>query len=681
MQDQDGPATHGQDARATNNGKHVPRVVAWEITRSCPLNCKHCRAAAQHTPYEGELTTAEGRKLLESIAAFAKPVLILTGGEPLLREDVYEFASYARDLGMRPVLATCGTLLTDETATKLKTAGIATISISIDGADAASHDAFRGTPGAYDAAIKAIATAQRAGIDIQVNTTVTKDNIADLPAILETAAGAGAKVFNPFLLVPTGRGRELADREMSPAQYEQTLRWLAGQQGRDDIGLRVTCAPHFQRIVREMGLKDTGMHGGGGCLGGKSFAFISHRGMVQCCGFLDVEAGDLRANGLDFHKVWDESGLFADLRNTADYHGRCGACEYVTVCGGCRARAYAITGDYLGEEPFCLHTPRAKLDDLDKQILSVIQANLPATPQPFDLPGVDATSAEVIERLGRLADEGVVRRLGPIFDSKRLGYVSTLVAAAVPAERLDEVAAAVSELPGVTHNYSRESTYNLWFTLTARSDDDIVEEIDSLTQRTGVTFHRLPSQRVFKIRVDFQLVGGPQKAPPKRPAQSAPIELSEQDKAIVRSLQEGLPLVERPFAQIADELGLSEDALLTRINEWIDQRVIRRFGAVVNHRKLGFSANGMAVFNVPADRLDEVGRAVAACPEVSHCYQRPALPGFDYNLYAMVHGQTVRQVESIVAELAASLALPDRDILFSTVEYKKQSMKYFTERV
>ena len=169
----------GHPHSAGAGGKHVPRVVAWEITRSCPLNCKHCRAAAQSGAYEGELTTAEGRKLLESIAAVAKPVLILTGGEPLLREDVYEFAATARDLGMRPVLATCGTLLTNETALRLKDAGIATISISIDGADAASHDAFRGTPGAYDAAIKAIATAQRAGIDIQVNTTVTKDNVAD----------------------------------------------------------------------------------------------------------------------------------------------------------------------------------------------------------------------------------------------------------------------------------------------------------------------------------------------------------------------------------------------------------------------------------------------------------------------------------------------------------------------
>ncbi len=662
---------------------HIPRVIAWEVTRSCPLSCKHCRAAAQNTPYEGELTTDEARRMLASIATFAKPVLILTGGEPLLRPDVYEMAAYARDLGMRPVLATCGSLLTDEAARKLKAAGIATISISIDGADAESHDAFRGTDGAFAAALTGIETAQRAGIDVQINTTVTKDNVDELADILEIAVDSGAKVFNPFLLVPTGRGKELADREMSPSQYEQTLRWLARQQGCDDIGIRVTCAPHFQRIVREMGLEDAGIHGGGGCLGGKSFAFVSHRGKVQCCGFLDVEAGDLRDHGMDFRKVWEGSALFADLRDTGRYKGRCGGCEFVAVCGGCRARAYTILDDYLQEEPFCLHVPRKAIEKIDKEILSVVQANLPVQANPFDLRefGIEAGAAEVIERLRLLMDDGVVRRLGPIFDSYRLGYVSTLAAGAVRVGRLDEVAAAVSDLPGVTHNYSREHAYNLWFTLTAESEEALAEQIDDLSERTGVIFCRLPSERTFKIRVDFQLAEvSPLAKRPARPRSTrrpAPAELSEKDRAIIRRLQEGLPLTERPFAQIADELDIPEDVLLQIVNAWVDERIIRRFGAVVNHRKLGYSANGMAVFNVPPDRLDEVGQAVAQRREVSHCYQRPPMPGFDYNLYAMVHGQTVRQVQLVVDELVADLALNDHVILYSTVEFKKKSMAYF----
>ena len=657
---------------------HIPRVIAWEVTRSCPLSCKHCRAAAQNTPYEGELTTEEARRMLDSIAAMAKPVLILTGGEPLLRPDVYDMAAYARDLGMRPVLATCGSLLTDETARKLKEAGIATISISIDGADAESHDAFRGTDGAFAAALTGIETAQRAGIDVQINTTVTRDNVDELADILEIAVDAGTKVFNPFLLVPTGRGKELADREMSPSQYEQTLRWLARQQGRDDIGIRVTCAPHFQRIVR-----DTGMHGGGGCLGGKSFAFVSHRGQVQCCGFLDVEAGDLRDHDMDFRKVWEDSPLFADLRDTGRYKGRCGGCEFVAVCGGCRARAHTILGDYLQEEPFCLHTPRKVIEKIDKEILSVVQANLPVQANPFDLQdlGIEAEPADVIERLRLLVDDGVVRRLGPIFDSYRLGYVSTLAAGAVPVGRLDEVAAAVSDLPGVTHNYSREHAYNLWFTLTAESERALAEQIDDLSERTGVTFHCLPSERTFKIRVDFQLADvSPLAKRPARPRSTQrpkPAELSEQDRAIIRRLQEGLPLVERPFAQAADDLDMPEDVLLQIVNTWVDERIIRRFGAVVNHRKLGYSANGMAVFNVPADRLDEVGETVARRREVSHCYQRPPMPGFNYNLYAMVHGQTVRQVQLVVDELVADLALNEHVILYSTVEFKKKSMAYF----
>jgi len=657
----------------------VPRVIAWEITRSCPLNCRHCRAAAQNAPYEGELTTDEGRRLLESIAAFAKPILILTGGEPLLREDVYELASCAGALGLRTAVATCGALLTADTADRLKAAGVGTISISIDGATAATHDAFRGTPGAFEAGLRGIEIARKAGLDVQVNTTVTKDNAGELADILALAIDAGARVFNPFLLVPTGRGRELADREMSPAQYERTLRWLAEQRGAAGIGLRVTCAPHYQRSGREIGADDAGMHGGG-CLGGKSFAFISHRGIVQCCGFLDVPAGDLRTAGMDFRRAWEDSPLFAELRDTSGYHGRCGACEYVAVCGGCRARAYATTGDVLDEEPFCLHTPRARLDDQDKRVLSVVQAHLPVAAEPFDLhqAGIDVSPADVLARLKHLVDDGVIRRLGPVFDSRRLGYVSTLVAAEVPADRLDEVAAAVNELAGVTHNYSRDGAVNLWFTLTAESEQALTDRIDALAERARVAFHRLPSRRVFKIRVDFQLTktartsGQPTKRPPSEPA-----ELTEEDKAVIRRLQEGLPLVERPFEVLAGQLGLSEQALLSKVADWLEGGVIRRFGAVVNHRRLGFVANGMAVFAVPSEWIETVGRAIAEHAEVSHCYERPTMPGFGYNLYAMVHGRTQAQVRAVVDAMAAEVGIDDYTVLFSTVEYKKRSMAYF----
>ncbi len=230
-----------------NKNQSGPRLIAWEVTRSCPLACKHCRAAARQTPYPGELTTEEGRRLLDNIASFARPTMILTGGEPMLRTDIYDLAGYAHSLGLPVVMAPCGLLIDDESARKMLAAGIQVISISLDGATAESHDAFRGVKGAFDGALRGLEAARRAGLAFQINTTVTRHNLAELPEILDLAVRLGAMVFNPFLLVPTGRGKELADQEISPAEYERTLHWLADQTRREDIRIRVTCA----RIIRE----------------------------------------------------------------------------------------------------------------------------------------------------------------------------------------------------------------------------------------------------------------------------------------------------------------------------------------------------------------------------------------------------------------------------------------------
>jgi radical SAM protein with 4Fe4S-binding SPASM domain len=385
----------------------VPRLIAWEVTRRCPLACRHCRADARAGPAEGELTTDEGRRLLEAIAAMAKPTIILTGGEPLERKDVFDLARHARGLGLGVALASCGLPINDETARAAAEAGIEAISISLDGATAASHDAFRGAAGAFEAARRGIEAIKRAGIPFQINTTVARHNAAELPAILEMAARLGAVTFNPFLLVPTGRGRALADQELSAEEYERTLRWLADEAvpksgpipGRRDIKIRVTCAPHYQRIRLSRPepvshLKDGGspdppsskkreksrwvrrptapkevvkpvLAAGepeerGGCLGGKAFAFISHRGIVQICGFLDVACGDLRKANFDFRRIWETSEVFRAVRDVDGYGGKCGRCEYRAACGGCRARAYAVTGDYLAEEPFCAYRPQGE---------------------------------------------------------------------------------------------------------------------------------------------------------------------------------------------------------------------------------------------------------------------------------------------------------------------------------
>ncbi len=360
-------------------------LVAWETTRRCPLNCRHCRGAARDHDYAGELSTAEGKRLLEGIAAFAKPILILTGGEPMNREDIYELARYGNDLGLRVVMSPCGTLITPENAALMKASGIKGVSISLDGATAATHDSFRGVSGAFDGSLRGIRCLQEAGMDFQINTTVSTHNVHELPALLELSRQLGATVFNPFFLVPTGRGKAIADKELSPADYEQTLEWLAARTRDADIAIRVTCAPHYYRVLKQKGIEPAGTPGkhhhqrppadsrrrrpGGGpprgCLGGQGFVFVSYCGILQPCGFLERPAGDLRRADFDIAKLYTESPVFNDLRNRDGYGGKCGVCEYLKICGGCRARSYAATGDYLAEEIYCVHIPRRIRQDHD----------------------------------------------------------------------------------------------------------------------------------------------------------------------------------------------------------------------------------------------------------------------------------------------------------------------------
>lgn len=347
----------------------APRLIAWEITRSCTLRCQHCRAAAVRAAYEGEFTLDEIKKVIDSIAARFQPILILTGGEPMLRADLLDIVRYATQTGLRPVMATCGTLLTEQSAQKLKDSGVQRISVSIDGPDAGSHDAFRGVPGAFDAAMKGIAAARKVGLPFQINTTVTRRNWAQLPRILDLAVSLDAAAFHPFLLVPVGRGKDLADEVLGAQEYEQVLNTIYDLSRASSIPFKPTCAPHYYRVLRQRESAEGrpvthGTHGldamTRGCMGGTGFAFISHVGKVQICGFLEQEAGDLRASNYDFARIWDESPLFLKLRDFHNYTGKCGECEYRRWCGGCRARAYAMSGDAFAEEPSCAHVPQTR---------------------------------------------------------------------------------------------------------------------------------------------------------------------------------------------------------------------------------------------------------------------------------------------------------------------------------
>jgi len=359
-------AETGQGARESHPGAQGGglRLVAWEVTRSCNLNCVHCRASSEHGPYPGELSTEKCLSVLEEIAATGAPIVILTGGEPLLRRDIFELARHGTGLGLRMVMATNGTLLTPEITEKMAESGIQRVSISIDGADAESHDRFRQVQGAYAGAVAGTEELRRAGLEFQVNTTVTRHNVDEVPRLLDLAVELGAVAHHLFLLVPTGRARDMVDQEIEAREYEDLLRWFYRMRGRVPLHLKATCAPHYYRILRQEA------HAGGekvtfethgldavtrGCLGGTAFCFVSHDGIVQPCGYLELNCGDL--NTATFGEVWEQSEVFQNLRDFSRYEGKCGRCEYLRVCGGCRARAFEATGNYLAEEPLCNHQP------------------------------------------------------------------------------------------------------------------------------------------------------------------------------------------------------------------------------------------------------------------------------------------------------------------------------------
>lgn len=331
------------------------RMVAWELTRSCNLACAHCRASSGKGPYDGELGTEECFAVLAEIASFAKPTIILTGGEPLLRKDVFEIAGYGRSKGLRMVMATNGTLLDGETIAKILDSGIKTISVSLDGPESKSHDALRLVPGAFAGALAGIEKAKAAGLGVQINSTITKKNIGVLPEIMNLGVKLGVKSHHLFLLVPAGRGRRLEAEELSPEEYEKTLQFLSLQKRDSQIDIKVTCAPHFNRILLQAEIDKTARLGGSGCMAGSSFCFISHLGELQPCGYFEIACGNVRQAG--FRKAWSGSEVFKNLRDRSGLKGKCGACGYKTVCGGCRARAYAKTGDYLSPEPYCIYVP------------------------------------------------------------------------------------------------------------------------------------------------------------------------------------------------------------------------------------------------------------------------------------------------------------------------------------
>jgi heme b synthase len=359
------PAAHGGGIPKTlPDGAPRLRLVAWEVTRSCNLACRHCRAAARNGPYPGECDSETAKALIDTFPDVGSPIIIFTGGEPLLRPDIFELAAYAGTRGLRCVMAPNGTLIDAAAARRIKAAGIARCSVSLDGADPAAHDGLRGVPGAFAGALRGIARLREAGVPFQINTTVTKDNLANFKDIFRLAERLGAAAWHIFLLVPMGRAAELPDQVISAQEYEETLNWFHDFRRTTSMHLKATCAPHYYRIMRQRaraeGVPVTPAAFGmdavtRGCLGGTGFCFISHTGTLQPCGYLELDCGNVFRT--PFPELWRSTPHFLEFRDRSAYKGKCGPCEYHRVCGGCRARAHSLTGDHMAEEPLCAYRP------------------------------------------------------------------------------------------------------------------------------------------------------------------------------------------------------------------------------------------------------------------------------------------------------------------------------------
>jgi heme b synthase len=344
--------------------KQQLRLVAWEVTRACNLNCIHCRAASQPGADSGELDTEKCMDILDQISLVGNPIIILTGGEPLLRKDIFHLAQYGTQIGLCMVMATNGTLLTPGILENVKASGIKRLSISLDGAEEDQHDKFRKMPGAFRGAMGGIRLLREAGIEFQINTTVTRHNVRHVKDILALAIRLGAAAHHLFLLVPTGRAKEMVNQEIDALAYEKLLHWFYRMRHNVPLQLKATCAPHYYRILRQeahaagarVDFESYGLDAvTRGCLGGTAFCFISNHGIVQPCGYLDLNCGDLKDS--TFRSIWEGSEIFNQLRDFSAYKGKCGRCQYLRFCGGCRARAFEATGDFLAEEPLCAYQP------------------------------------------------------------------------------------------------------------------------------------------------------------------------------------------------------------------------------------------------------------------------------------------------------------------------------------
>jgi radical SAM protein len=360
--------------KAVPNFDQQPFIVIWETTQACDLSCVHCRACAQPLRDLLELSTKQAKKLIDDIADLQAPVFVMTGGDPLKRPDIFELVTYCRDRGVRASLTPSATpLLTKEAIGKLKDAGLARLAISLDGSVPELHDKFRQVDGSYDCTLNAVRWAREIGLPVQINTTITRHNLHDLDNMIALMERLDVVLWSVFFLVPTGRGSSID--LISAEEFEQVFEKLYQTAQRVSFDIKSTEAQHYRRFLLQKRIEDRKPGSGKklipflgvstpdgigrapkGINDGKGFVFVSHRGEVYPSGFLPISGGNVRKQSLA--DIYRNSPLFKDLRDASKLEGKCGRCEFRDICGGSRARAYALTGNAFAEEPFCVYEPK-----------------------------------------------------------------------------------------------------------------------------------------------------------------------------------------------------------------------------------------------------------------------------------------------------------------------------------
>ncbi len=325
-------------------------IVSWMTTNQCNLKCAHCYQDAEEAT-DQELTTAEGMKMIDEIARAGFKIMIFSGGEPLMRPDIYDLVAHAASRGLRPVFGSNGTLITPEVARRLKASGACAMGISVDSLDAAKHDEFRGLPRAFELTMQGIEACKQAGLPFQLHTTVVDWNRDEICAITDFAESIGAMAHYIFFLIPVGRGKYIEETSLRVVENERLLQDIMRKSAEVSIDVKPTCAPQFTRIAQQLGV-DTRFERG--CLAGLTYCVIGSEGLVRPCAYMTEEAGDVRKTPFD--EIWRTSPVFETLR-TKDYSGACGNCDYAQGCGGCRARAaYYHDGDILAQDDYCAHS-------------------------------------------------------------------------------------------------------------------------------------------------------------------------------------------------------------------------------------------------------------------------------------------------------------------------------------